>query len=434
MKFDKLFAIAKEKGLEDFQISYSSSDSTDINAYESKLQAFTISRTEKLVAKGIYQGKMGSVYTESFEPQSFEAIVDQVIENAKAVTSKDQVFIYPGDSKYGHVFKPYRKELELIPMEKKIALAVDAAKKLMSKEFVTYAESEYSEGSTSYILMNSKGLKLKFKANEASLVVSCIVKKDDDTRDDYESHTSNDFSEFKPDELIEKAYQEAIMQIGAKPVASGNYEIVFGENAVSTFMGSFSDMFSADNVQKNMSILKGKIGEKIASSKVTVVDDPLLKGSSSSIPFDSEGVATSYKEIVKNGVLQGFLYNLKTANKDHVKSTGNASGSRVEPINLHLKTGRRSKDDMIKDIKYGLYIDELAGSSTGTNPISGDFSLQSAGYVIRDGKRAEPVALITVSDNFLELLSKVKEVSNKLENGCESPAIRVKNIAVAGAK
>lgn len=432
MNYKDLFKLAKEKGIEDLQIVYSESSSTSITAELESITEYKISNSSNLGVKGIYDGKMGTYYTEVITKKDFPFIIDKVIESAKAISSKDEVFIYEGDKKYKKIKGAYNKELNNIPIDKKIELCLETSKELCKKDFVKVTEVEYSEDEVYLVMENSKGLKIKEKRNYADFGAFISVNKDEDNRNGFEYYISNDFTKFDKDDIISKTYKEAIASIGAKPIKSGEYEAVVSERATAMLLGIFSSMFSSEMVQKNMSLLTGKIGEKIASSAVTIVDDPFLEGSSSSQSFDSDGVSTKYKVLVDKGVLKGYLYNLKTAKKDNTTSTGNAQGSGCAPINLYIKPGKLSKDELISEIKDGIYITSLSGGHAGANTFSGDFSLQTTGYRIVDGKLAEPVALVTSSANILELLKNITKVSNTLKNGVDSPAVKLKKISIAG--
>ena len=432
MNFNKLFTLAKEKGLEDIQVLYEETNSTDITVYNGELDNVNVSRVSSLSAKALYKGRMAYYSTEEVSAKAFPKIVEELLNSAKILNSKDEEFIYEGDPKYKKLPFLFNKSLNEHSMDEKIALVLKACNLLKAKANVVQSQAGYEEAETTMIMINSKGLKVKNHRNYAELYAMPIVSKDNDVRNEFAFYLSNNFEDFDAEKIANEAYERTVSMIGAKPVKSGKYNVVFSERTTASILGCFTSMFSSEAVQKGLSVLKGKVGERIGSSKVTLVDDPFLKMSMQSTSCDSEGVATQYKEIVKNGVLTNYFYNLKTAKKDGVKSTGNGFGGGARPVNFHFKTGRKTKDEVIALAKDGLYITSLAGLHSGANSINGQFSVQAAGYVIRDGKIAEPVALITVSDSFLNLLSNVKEVSNELANAFDSPAILVKGIAVAG--
>jgi PmbA protein len=170
---------------------------------------------------------------------------------------------------------------------------------------------------------------------------------------------------------------------------------------------------------------------------VTVEDKPLGKTIFARW-FDDEGVATYNKAIIKNGVLQTYLYNLTTAAKENRESTGNGSGagSKVgtSPWYLEMKPGKLSQEELFKEVGNGVYITEVSGLHAGLNPQSGNFSLQSTGFLIKDGKKDRGLDLITVSGNLVKLFQDVQLVGNDSKEfiGGKYPSVVVKTIGVSG--
>ena len=174
-------------------------------------------------------------------------------------------------------------------------------------------------------IVNTKGLDLTHSLNAAYAYVSVVVGEGGDTKTFGNFETIGDFSQFDPEKLARGAVEEAVALLGASPVESGEYPVILRWEAAATLLGTFAGIFSAENVQKNFSLLKGKLGEAVAADTITIVDDPLLPQGLYSAPFDAEGVATRTKAVVEAGRLMTFLHNLKTAAKDGVQSTGNAA-------------------------------------------------------------------------------------------------------------
>ena len=163
------------------------------------------------------------------------------------------------------------------------------------------------------------------------------------------------------------------------------------------------------------------------------------------IHFDAEGSPTYCKKIVEKGVLNTLLYNLKTAHKAGKTTTGNASKSgytasvRVRPFTMYIEGGALTEDALLAKAGNGVYITALEGLHSGTNAVSGDFSLQSAGYLIENGKKTKPVKSFTIAGNFFDLLKSIDSLSNNIETGVPtgftsfaSPDVLIKNMSVAG--
>jgi len=436
MNFDLLFQKAKEKGIEDIQVYLTDSSEFEIEVFKGELEKYTIAATKNLMVKGIYDSKMGTVSTEVINDDVIDFLIDSIISSAKAINSLDEVFIYEGDKEYTEVKGLYNESIDKISAKQKIEDVSELEKKVIAKDSrVSMVQAIYGESTNKVLIQNSKGLKLEKSVNSGVTAVYVIASDGKDQRTAIEYIQSNDYSDFDFEAITEKGVKNAVSLLGAEPCESGNYEILLSNSASATLLASYVSMFSAENVQKNVSLLKGKIGEAIGNSNITIIDDPFRKKSARSGSFDDEGVATTYKEIVKEGKLTGYLHNLKTAKKDNIKSTGNGFIRGISPANFHIKSGDMLYDDAVKSIKKGLIITEFQGTHAGTNAISGDFSLQAMGFLVEDGKIVRPVALITVAGNYLELLKNVTEVCNDLKFNfvyIGSPAIKIKSLMVSG--
>lgn len=436
MNFELLFEKAKKAGIEDIQVTYSAGTEFDLEVFKGEIEKYQIADSAGLSVKGIYKGKMGTVRTEVINPEQFDFIVDSIIQSANAIDSKDEVFIYEGDEEYPEVKGLFDPSLHEVSAAKKIEDTKKLEELVMAADSrIKMAQAYYGEGTTNMVMENSKGLKLEKKVNSGYFYTTVIATDGEDQRTGFEFAFSNDYNDFNLEEIATKAANKGTALLGAKPCESGEYEILLTNSASCALLHPYLSMWSAESVQRGVSLLKGKVGETIGSELITIVDDPFKAKSPRSGSFDSEGVATQYKEMVKDGVLTGYLHNLKTAKKANTKSTGNASGSGVGPSNFYIKPGEMKYDDAVASMKKGLIITDLAGTHAGANAISGAFSLQASGYLVEDGKVVRPVALITVAGNYLDLLKDVEGVCDDLKFNFAyigSPSLKIKKLVVAG--
>ena len=208
-----------------------------------------------------------------------------------------------------------------------------------------------------------------------------------------------------------------------------------------SFLGTFAEVFFAENAQKGFSLLNGRQGEKIAADCITLRDDALLDGGYASAPFDSEGTAGQNKAVIEKGVLKTLLYNRKTAAKDGVSSTGNGfktgltGAVKTDCTNFYLQKGEQSFEELFASLGDGLFITDVMGLHAGANAVSGDFSLSAEGFLVKNGKLDRPVEQITVSGNFYTLLKETEALGNDLHFGSSgngSPSILVRNMDIAG--
>ena len=233
--------------------------------------------------------------------------------------------------------------------------------------------------------------------------------------------------------------EDALKKLGSTQCKSKKYPIVFNPETASTLLKFFLAPIDYEEVEKKSSYFVGKLNEQVASKKLTVIENGLEKNVFFNY-FDDEGVAVNKKEIIKKGVLKTYLYTLENARKANTEPTGNGvvvGGKTAAKLNqIFVKPGRKSEEEMMASIKEGVYIDDLQGLHAGMNPRSGNFSLQAAGFMIRDGKLAEPLALITVAGNLLEVFANIKDIANNsklvFRTSCTCPSIYVKKMSITG--
>lgn len=445
MLIDKIFAEGKKQGINDMEAFYSAGSSLSLKVFQKELDGYSLSESEGLGLRGMYNGKMGYSYTEKVDETSIDLLVKNVKENATVIDSDDEEYIFEGSKEYKKVdtFNPKLEEVEEAEKIKFVKQLEEEAFKIDNR-IKSVETCVYGDGYGETIMSNTKGLYLHDKSNIAYTYVVVVAKENEDIKTGMAYRTGNDFSKFNPKEIAEEAVKEALSMLGAKSVKSGDYPVVIRNNAAADLLEAFEGIFSAENVQKNLSLLKGKLNEQIGSEKFTLVDDPFMEGGLASRSFDGEGVASKYKKVVDKGVLKTYFHNLKTAKKDRVETTGNASKSSykssvgIAPSNLYVEKGEKTLEEIISSMDKGILITELQGLHSGLNSVSGDFSLAALGYEIKDGKIAKAVEQITVAGNYFELLKNIEETGSDLKFGLPgeayigSPSLKIKKLAIAG--
>lgn len=442
-----LFERAKQAGFSDCEVYISTGEEFEVNVFKGEILQYTSAASEGLGFRGLYNGKMGVSATQVYDEESADQLIENALEAAKLIENEDEQFIYAGDQEYPSV-KLYEESLEQVSAAEKIALAKEIEKAVYAQdEKVKQTEAaEVITMSGSCRIVNTKGLDVSYKSNIAAAYAVPVVADEGKASSGMGTKHGQDFAVLasEKDEMVAEAVKEAIDFLHAESVPSGEYAVLLRNDAAGSVLRTFSGIFNAENAQKGLSLLKGREGETIAASCVSIIDDPLRDGSMASSPFDDEGVATYTKSVVENGVLKTLLHNLKTANKQGVKSTGNASRAGysapvgVSPSNFYIQPGERSMEEMAASIGEGLLITSLQGLHAGANGISGDFSLGAKGYRIEGGKIGAPVEQITVAGNFFKVLENIVEVGSDLRFGMPggsvmgSPSLWVKSLAVAG--
>ena len=438
---DLLFKKAKERCVENFEIYYTSSKSSSIKVFNQEVDSYSDSNSQGISFRLMENGKMGYSYTESISEKEIDFLINEALENASIIENDDIEEIYKGGEEYKEL-ELYNPDLETVSIGDKISLLMNTEKitKEMDSRIKRVNYCVFGNGSSTRIIKNSKGLNLSEKGNSAYIYVSVVAEDNGITKSGSGFKVSNDFSLFDADTVAKDAVEDAVSKLNPVSIESKQYKVIIKNKAFASMLGAFTGIFSSDNVQKGVSKLKEKLGTSIASSKVTLIDNPHMKNGMASSSFDAEGVPTKYKEIVKNGILTSYFYNLKTAKKDGVQSTGNASKGGykgtlgISPSNFYMKEGETTFNELLESVGNGVLITSLSGLHSGLNSISGDFSLASEGFAVSEGKISSPLKQITVSGNFFELLKEIYLLGDDLDFGLSpvgAPSVLISNLDIS---
>lgn len=435
---DLVFSKAHEKNIEEFEIYFLSGKNISLKVFKGKIESFSDNQNQGISFRGKFDGKMGYSYTESFEEEDADFLINEAYENGSVIESSDEQIIYEGGGEYIPVntYEENLKNIE-IPQIENFLINLEKEAYSLDKRIKTVVVCMFGMGESERIIKNSKGISLHDRGNTAYSYISVSAEENGVVKTGSDFKVSRDFKAFDYKTLAENAVKKAAAKLDTvKPELKENICII--ENtAFTSLLDSMIGIFSAEAVQKNLSLLKGKLGEKIACEKFTLIDDPHLENGEGSCSFDSEGVPTKYKELVSKGILKTYLYNLKTAKKDGVKSTGNAAKGGykgtigISPFNLYVKKGEVSFDELLKKMDRGVIITDFAGLHSGLNSVSGDFSLAAEGFIVENGKKGKAFNQITVAGNFFELLLNIEEIGEDMKfslSGTGSPSVLVKNL------
>lgn len=441
---DKVLKMGADKGFSVGEVYYSSAKSVSVSVFRGEVEKYNTSETGGLSYRGIVDGKMGYSYTELIDDSVVPELVSNAYESAKAVESEDEVFIFRDKCDYV-TLNNYNEELSQIPMDKKIQAALtlerkvkEADERVMDVLMCTYLESDMHT-----VICNSYGIDLEDKRNYCGIYAGVSLRDGDSVRTYFDGAIVKSFGEIDIDAIAKRIIDGAVAQIGAKSTASRSTKVVIKYDAFASLLGVHMGMIEGESVQKGLSPLKEKLGEVIGVSNLNIVDDPHREDSAQSSAFDAEGFPTSKKHIVENGVLKTFLHNMKTAKKAGVESTGNAARSSykgsvgIGAHNIVVEGGDLSYEELIQKCGEGILITNLDGLHAGVNPVSGDFSLMSSGFEIKEGKIAGPVTQIVLSGNFYTMLKDIEAFGSDVQSSLMAhnyftPSVLIREMTVSG--
>jgi len=240
-----------------------------------------------------------------------------------------------------------------------------------------------------------------------------------------------------PEEVGREAARRTLRRLGARKVKTARVPIIFDQQTARALLGTLAEAVNGDSIYRNASFLSNKLGTKIAGENVTVIDDGAMPGGFGSSPFDGEGVPTRRTVVVERGELKSYLLNTYTAKKLKLATTGNAARGMagtpgIGTGNFYLEPGTRTPQEIIGDVKDGLYVTEFLGF--GVNLVTADFSRGASGLWIENGELTYPVEEITVAGNLRAMLGAISEIGNDLEwrGSVACPTLRIDGMTVAG--
>ncbi len=442
MTYDEIIQYGLSLGIEELELSVQKVNSTTIDVFKGNLDNFNTKDLFSLQIRGIYKGKMGNVSLETLEEEPVKNALNELILNARIVTDAAVEVLYDGSGVYEKVDNP-KSDYELHSTQEKITLLKKLENDIhKTNPLITELNgSHYSESHVDSVLVNSKGVNLHNEYSYIVVYAPAIARDKDDTSVSYAIDCENAFGKIEWNRLVEESTSTALSLLNAGFVQTGNYPVVLDKEVASEIIQAFSSMFSGESAIKKMTLLSGKENTKVFGDNITIIDNPICHEALVKTSFDAEGVPTRKNVIVEKGVFKYFLQNLKTAKHFNTNSTGNGvrqGGSiGVAPLFLYVQPGTKTKEEIISTVEDGIYVKEVSGLHAGINPISGDFNVQSKGYLIKNGKIDKPVTLFIISGNFFEMMNNVEEIGKDFDltksmDGYACSCLKVKNLKVSG--
>ena len=438
-----VIAEAAALGIVEYELYYQSGSDTSIGVFGHEINEFSSSEGGGVCFRCIVNGKMGYASTQAFNEAEAKAVVHRAADNASALEAEEAVFLCEG----GKTYQPLDRCLPELPgTEALISCALDTQEKIYAADpmVIDGCQTQVIAEQSEIAIYNSKGLDLHYENKLTGLVVAAVVSDGKEMSDSYEIKIGR-LDQIDTTALTAKAAADAKRKLGGEPPKSGACPVVFSPDAMCSLLMVFSSIFSSENTQKGLSRLGNSEGETIAAPCVTLVDDPFHPENPAPMNFDGEGCPTYTKNVIENGVLKTLLYNMKTAAVAGKETTGNAAKAgydspvAVRPFTMYLANGDKTEDELLQMAGNGVFITDLGGLHAGANPISGDFSLQSSGFLIENGEKTDYIKSFTVAGNFYSLLKNITSLANNSHlpqamgsTAFGAPSVLVDGLTIAG--
>jgi len=385
---------------------------------------------------------MGSSYTSDLTPEGIRHMVRSAIDLA-SVTTEDPHAGLPDADELGSItgdLRLFSEDVAGLPAE----LKIDSAKRAEAAALAFDPRITNSEGGSfdsnigGRVFANSRGFIGAYRSTYCSISAVPVAIQNGAMERDYWFTMARDFAGLEDPESVGRiAAERAIRRLGAVKVETQRVPVIFEPRVARTLLGNLFEAVEGRSIYRQASFLAGKLGEKIADQRITLIDDGTIPHLFGSQPFDDEGVPTRRTPVIEKGVLKSYLLNTYTARKLGMKTTGNASrgitgNAGIGHGNFFLEAGDKSPEEMIRGVRNGFYVTELIGS--GVNIVTGDYSRGAVGLWVRDGELAFPVSEVTIASTLQEMLNNVAEIGSDLEfrGSVSAPTIMIGEMTVAG--
>ena len=387
----------------------------------------------------VFLGQRAAVVSAtSVDPARFAALAQRAVEMAKVV---------PEDPFAGlatTAAPPDNADLQMedaveATAESLLARASTAEEAALAVSGITNSEgAEAGYARTEIALVTSAGFAGRRAGTSHSVSATAIAGAGTGMQRDYDYHSTVYLADLDdPAAIGRSAGERAIARLNPTRPSTARLPVVFDPRVAGSLLGHLAGAINGAAIARGTSFLKGRMGERIFAAGIEIRDDPRRVRGARSRVFDGEGTPTAARALIEDGVLTTWLLDSRSARQLGLVSTGHASRGTggppsPAPTNLYLAAGAQSPAELMADIKLGLYVTEMIGM--GVNGITGDYSRGAAGFMIRDGALAEPVAEITVAGNLLDMFAHLTPASDlHFRRGTDSPTVRIEGMTMAGA-
>jgi PmbA protein len=413
-----------------------------VRARDREVDSFSSSESRGVGVRVVVDGRLG--YAWAADPSTEEAAgLLAAARDAAGHATPDDAHALPEAAAVEEIPGLFREALPAFEPDRKVALALDLERAAVSAapDVRRVEEVLYGDAVSRVALASSGGQAAEYRRTDCWCVALAIAERDGDTRTGFSFAIAREPGELDHEAVGREAADRGARLLGAVKPATERLPVLLDPWAAAAFLGVLSSALSGEEVQKGRSLLAGKVGDRVASEAVTLVDDGRLAHGPATSPFDDEGVPTSRTPLIEAGVLRGFLHNTVTARRDGTASTGNASRPSyrgvpgVSTTNLLVSPGSGSPEALMASAGRGVYVQEVTGVHSGANPVSGEFSVGAAGLRVEGGALGEPLREMTIASTLPEVLRSVRALGSDVRfaaGGIGTPSILVGEMTLGG--
>lgn len=411
--------VERARGIEQVEAFLTHSRDFEVKAYQGEAESVSSAEPRGAGVRVLNEDRVGFAFTTALDDQGLDAVVEQARANA-AFANADEAVAFADPAAFEEVpglLDP--AQVEVAPEDKvAFAVALEKATRGADPRIRTVEEAGYSDSDSEIAIATSGGVEGSYRRTDAWCYAVALATEGDDTQVGFEFALERGLGAMDVDAVATASAARAVGILGAEKIASARMPVVFEPYTAGEFLGVMGGVLTAEAVQKGRSLFAGKLGEEIASSALTLLDDGRAPGAPGAAPWDGEGTPTQATPVIESGVLRSFLYDIPSARREGSSSTGNAgragfkSGPGPSPSNMAFAPTGESRAELFARAGRALVVQEFHGVHSGANPISGDFSVGVTGHLLEDGVPGRPVKEVTIAAPMLEILKGIVAVAD----------------------
>ncbi|GBR76491.1 peptidase PmbA [Candidatus Termititenax persephonae] len=441
LDFKNYLRYAQDHGAAEAEIFYATGREESVEVRGQKIEKVESAGDRGLAVRVIAKKRSGFAYTSSLEADDIFKAIGMAITNAGYAEADRQLALPPRRTGQARPLRNYSATAAKLGLKQLAVLAkqTEAAAYAYDRRIFATESSTAFAAVSAFRLVNTRGVDVRQRKTLCGAAIEIAAQADSKMEAAYAYKYSVAPQKINPRLIGRQAAERAIRRLAAVPAQTGRYDIVLIPSVARDFLSVLSQLFSAENILRRKSLLCGKLGRRVASPQVTLLDNPFLPSLGGSYLYDGEGTPARPRVLLRRGVLQDFYYDHISALKSGQKSGGNAlrgsifSEPGIGPSNLYFQPGVLTQRQLLRGIARGALIEQIMGLHT-ADPISGEFSFGASGQLIQDGRLAAPIKDMAIAGNLQDLLRSIKACGKDLEFSGHygSPSVLIENIMVAG--
>lgn len=417
---------------------------TDVVVYDGGIESLSSADSEGIGIRVIADHREGFAYAGSLDPNVVRETLDEARDNAGFAMPDEHLGLAEPDGVAPVVLDLWRDDLASFATDAKIDLVMELERRVKAGDprIRQVPASSYGDALVESAVASSTGIAAANRRTLCSISCYALAGDGDETQAGVGYSVGRSTDDLDMDKAAGDAVERSTRLLGARKPKSGHFTVVLENSVASSLLSVLGGTLSGEAVLKGRSLFANRTGESVGAARVTLADDPTDSRAYGSTPHDAEGLACRRNELIRDGVLQGFLYDTYAARRAGVTSTGSAmragfkSGPGVGCRALSLRPGDQSFDELIAAVGDGVLVQSVNGIHSGVNPVSGDFSVGAEGLMIRGGVLAEPVREFTIASTIQRMLLDIVAIGNDVDwlpSNASGVSLAIEGMSLSGA-